>query len=134
MTNLPQPPFVPSLLRAGRGRRSHAFGLEAEALCCAALQRDGWDILGQRLRTASGEVDIAASKNGLLAIVEVKSSASLTIAAHSLSSRQMRRLIGAAEILIGENPDWGQTGMRFDLMLVDKAGMVRRVIDAFRLE
>jgi putative endonuclease len=122
------------MLRAGRGRRSQSAGLQAEALCCTALRQDGWAILGQRLRTVSGEVDIAASRDGILAIVEVKSSASLAVAAASLSARQIRRLIGAAEILVGENPEWGPQGIRFDLMVVNSAGTVRRVADAFRIE
>jgi putative endonuclease len=98
------------------------------------LQRDGWEILGQRLRTEAGEIDIAAGKAGLLAIVEVKSGASLAAAAHTLSARQIRRLMAAAEILLAENADWGQSGVRFDLMLVDAYGIVRRISDAFRLE
>ena len=109
-------------------------GLQAEALCCTALRSEGWDILGQRLRTPAGEVDIAASKDGLLAFIEVKSSAKLAVAAASLSPRQIRRLMTAGEILIGENPSWGPEGIRFDLMVVDDAGTVRRVIDAFRIE
>ena len=125
---------VKSALRVARGARAQTGGLWAEAQCCAALVRDGWTILGQRLRTAAGEVDIAAEKDGLLAIVEVKSSTRLAVAAGSLSARQIRRLIGAAEILIGENPGWGREGIRFDLMLLDSGGRVRRVIDAFRQE
>ena len=66
--------------------------------------------------------------------MEVKSSTRLAVAAGSLSARQIRRLIGAAEILIGENPGWGREGIRFDLMLLDSGGRVRRVIDAFRQE
>lgn len=125
---------VKSALRVAQGARAQTGGLWAEAQCCAALVRDGWTILGQRLRTAAGEVDIVAEKDGLLAIVEVKSSTRLAVAAGSLSARQIRRLIGAAEILIGENPGWGREGIRFDLMLLDSGGRVRRVIDAFRQE
>jgi putative endonuclease len=135
MTN-PLPPLPPdkSSTRVARGARAQTDGLQAEAACCAALVGDGWTILGQRLRTPAGEIDIVAEKGGLLAIVEVKSSTRLAVAAASLSARQIRRLLSAAEILIGENPGWGREGIRFDLMLVDADGAVRRVVDAFRQE
>ncbi len=120
--------------RARRGQRSHASGLQAEAAACAALRGDGWTILGQRLRTPAGEIDIAAEKEGLLAIVEVKSRASLALAAEALSARQRARLLQAAEILMAEHPGWGASGVRFDVMLVNPEGDIRRVIDAFRLE
>ena len=103
-------------------------------MACAALLGDGWAVLGRRLRTAAGEIDIAAEKAGLLAIVEVKSRPRLAEAAASLSTRQRARLLAAAEILLAENPGWGQAGVRFDVMLVDAAGCVRRIADAFRLE
>ncbi len=130
MTNSPPHPKSPR--RVARGAMAQRGGLRAEAACCAALVADGWTILGQRLRTAAGEIDIAAEKDGLLAFVEVKSSTRLAVAAASLSPRQINRLMAAAEILIGENAGWGRQGIRFDLMLVDAGGVVRRVADAFR--
>jgi putative endonuclease len=121
-------------IRTARGSRAHASGLDAEALACAALVRDGWTVLGRRLRTAAGEVDAVAEKDGLVAFLEVKHRPSLAGAAHALSPRQRARLLGAAEILLAENPDWGRAGVRFDVILVDAAGLVRRIADAFRLE
>jgi putative endonuclease len=51
-----------------------------------------------------------------------------------LGARQKARLLAAAEIALAEHPDWMREGMRFDLMVVDAAGNVRRIADAFRLE
>ncbi len=127
-------PTLPPPIRALRGRRSFASGIGAEQAACIALQRDGWTILGQRLRTASGEVDMVAEKEGLLAIVEVKHRPTLAGAVAALSARQQGRLMRAAEILLGENPHWGRNGVRFDVILVDATGEIRRVADAFRLE
>lgn len=117
-----------------RGRRAQSAGLRAESFACSALQGEGWAILGQRLRTAAGEVDVVAERDGLLAIVEVKQRPTLAGAAWALSARQRGRLMEAGAILIAEHPDWGRNGVRFDVMLVDAAGTVRRVADAFRLE
>jgi len=120
--------------RRERGKGAYALGIDAEATACAALARDGWTVLGQRLRTAAGEVDAVAEKDGLLAIVEVKARPRLADAAAAVSARQQARLLGAAEILLAENPGWGRAGVRFDVLLVDRAGAVRRIADAFRQE
>jgi putative endonuclease len=117
-----------------RGSRSHARGIGAEATVCARLEQDGWRILARRLRTAAGELDVVADKDGLLAIIEVKARASLGLAAASVSVRQQARLMAAAEILLAENPGWGAQGVRFDVFVVDARGAVRRIADAFRLE
>ncbi len=118
--------------RQKRGRASAGRGLAGEAAACAALVANGWCVLGQRVRTDAGEIDAVAEKDGILAVIEVKARPSLAAAAWALGARQRARLINAAEILLGENPGWGQNGVRFDVMLVDRAGTVRRIADAFR--
>lgn len=120
--------------RREKGQGAYALGIDAEATVCAALEQDGWTILGRRLRTKAGEVDAVAEKDGLLAIIEVKARPRLSEAAGALSARQRARLLGAAEILLAEHPGWGRAGVRFDVLLVDAAGTVRRIADAFRQE
>ena len=44
------------------------------------------------------------------------------------------RLLAAADAALAQHPEWGRAGVRFDVLLVDAAGQVRRVADAFRLE
>jgi putative endonuclease len=126
-------PFVIAMPdRSRRGQAADRRGRTAEDAAQLALERDGWRILARRLRTSAGEIDMVAEKDGLLAIVEVKARTSLADAAASLSDRQQARLIAAAEIILANNPDWGAQGVRFDLLLVDSAGVVRRIADAFR--
>ncbi len=120
--------------RVIRGGRAHASGVDAEALACAALERDGWTVLARRVRTGAGEVDAIAERDGLLVFVEVKRRPTLAGAAWALTPRQQARLTGAAEILLAEHPDWGRAGARFDVLVVDAAGAVRRIADAFRQE
>ncbi len=109
-------------------------GFAAEQTACAALAAEGWSILGRRVRTKAGEIDALAEKDGLLAIVEVKARPTLAAAAAALGTRQQGRLMAAAEIVVGEHPEWGKAGIRFDVMLVDRQNRVRRVMDAFRLQ
>lgn len=116
------------------GRAANRRGVRAEDAAAAALVADGWTILATRLRTKAGEVDLIAERDGLLAIVEVKARPHLTDAAMALTPRQQGRLLAAADIILADHPDWGEAGVRFDLMVVDGEGRVRRIADAFRLE
>jgi putative endonuclease len=119
--------------RRQRGRTAHARGIAAEAAACAALIADGWTIHARRLRTKAGEVDAVAEKAGILSIVEVKSRPTLAAAATALTVRQQSRLVAACELILAEHPNWGTNGVRFDILVVDQAGRVRRIADAFRL-
>jgi putative endonuclease len=119
--------------RQRRGQRAQARGLIAEAAASAALEGDGWVVLARRLRTEAGEVDMLAERGGMLAIVEVKARARLADAAAAVSPRQRTRLLAAAEIILAEHPEWGIAGVRFDVLVVDATGRVRRIADAFRL-
>jgi putative endonuclease len=118
--------------RHRRGQIAYASGLAAEDQACAALRADGWTILGRRLRTAAGEIDAVAEKSGLLAIIEVKHRPDLITAAVALTERQQQRLLAACDIILAAHPDWGPQGVRFDVLLVDGRGRVRRIADAFR--
>jgi putative endonuclease len=122
------------MTRIVRGQAAQRQGIAAEGLACAALEAEGWTIHARRLRTAAGEIDIVAERDGLLALVEVKARASLAQAAAALLPRQRARLLAAAEIVLAEHPDWGAAGARCDVMVVARDGAVRRIADAFRRE
>lgn len=116
-------------LRKAADRR----GRRAEDRAAAALGAEGWDVLARRVRTPAGEIDLVAEHEGLLAFVEVKARATLAEAAFALGAAQRGRLLRAAEWWLGANPGHGAAGVRFDVMLVDGEGRVRRIADAFRL-
>lgn len=121
------------LARNRSGQTAYAAGISAEDLACAALQADGWTIHARRLRTKAGEVDAVAEKAGILAIIEVKRRRCLAEAAAAMTVRQQSRLLGACDIILAAHPDWGVNGVRFDVLLVNPAGQIRRIADAFRL-
>ena len=121
-------------MREQRGAIAHARGLTAEAAACAALVADGWAVHAQRLRTPCGEIDIVAERDGLLTLIEVKARPTLADAAGAVTPAQQERLLAAADIVLTEHPDWGNNGVRFDIIVVDAAGRIRRIQDAFRRE
>ncbi len=120
--------------RPARGRTAQRLGVSAERVAAEALEAEGWTVLAVRLRTPAGEIDLVAEREGLLAFVEVKARPTLAGAAWSLGPRQRARLIASAEIALAEHPEWGKAGIRFDVLLVDAGGAVRRIKDAFRAE
>jgi putative endonuclease len=119
---------------AAKGDTGFARGMAAEESACAALRAEGFSILGRRMRTPCGEIDLVAATATLLVFGEVKRRRDLTTAAWSLGARQRSRLLAAAEILLALHPDWVRDAIRFDVVLVDSFGRVRRVADAFRFE
>lgn len=119
-------------LAAPRKQAAEARGRYAETLVESRLRAEGWQALARRCRTPAGEIDLVMEREGLLAFIEVKRRASLLEAAHALSGRQRGRLWAAAECWCAANPGHGAAGIRFDLLLVDDEGRMRRIADAFR--
>jgi putative endonuclease len=122
----------PEVIKSNRGRASQARGLRAEATVAHRLERDGWQILARRELTEAGEIDLIATREGMLVFIEIKLRDNLANAAHALSRRQRARLLLAAEIWLGDNPGHGSVGVRFDVIVVDQTGEMRRIADAFR--
>jgi putative endonuclease len=120
--------------RAGRRHAAERRGRDAEARAAAALEQAGWRILGTRVRTPLGELDLIAEQDGLVAFLEVKCRATAAEAAFSVSERQRRRIVAAAETWLAAHPDAAHAGVRFDVLVVDAAGHVRRIADAFRAD
>lgn len=117
------------LLRAA----AEARGRSAELRVADRLAEEGWQVLDHRARTTAGEIDLVAEREGLLAFIEVKARATLADAAYALGARQRRRLLSAAEIWLAQHPGHGAAGIRFDVLLTDSEGGMRRIADAFRL-
>lgn len=100
-----------------RRRAAEKRGRSAEWIAALWLMGKGYRILGHRLRTPFGEVDLAAWKNNTLVIVEVKSRRSLALGAQSISPRSQERIMRAAQILAGR---WrlNAAPIRLDLVVV----------------
>lgn len=119
--------------RAQRGRVAHDDGTDGEDCAARALRRDGWAILGRRVRTEAGEIDLIALRGPMIAFIEVKTRPTLAEAAGALTHRQQARIAAAAEVWLAHHPDLAAADIRFDVIVVDALRRVRRVADAFRL-
>lgn len=84
------------------------------------------------MRTGRGEIDLVAARGDLLAFVEVKARPTLAMAAAAIGAKQRARLIAAATAWLAAQPALAARDIRFDVLLVDAVGRVRRIADAFR--
>jgi putative endonuclease len=101
-----------------RNRRSaERRGRHAELIAMIWLMLKGYRILGRRLRTPFGEVDLAALKDGVLTIVEVKARASVGLGLDALSARQQERL-GHAALALARRWRLDAAPIRYDLVIV----------------
>lgn len=64
------------------------------------LRLKGWSILGTRVKTKVGEVDLVARRGSVLAFVEVKARATDEAADWSLDRNRLRRVADAANLLL----------------------------------
>ena len=105
-------------------RQAEQRGRVAETIAALFLMAKGYRILGQRLRTPFGEVDLAAWKGGELVIVEVKARRTYDAGAYAVTPNAQKRIARAAEVLAGR---WRLTAapIRFDLVVVG-AGLLPR--------
>ena len=115
-----------------RRQRAQQWGIRAETLWCFWLRLKGYRIVARQYRTPVGEIDIVARRGGILAVIEVKARASLTIAAESITPRQRQRIMRATEVLLRRRPDLVTLQPRFDAMLVMPRRVPHHIMDAWR--
>lgn len=98
-------------------RAAERRGRFGEWIAIAYLMAKGYRILGHRMRTPYGEVDIAAWKAGTLAIVEVKARSSVDVGLYAVTPQAQQRIARAAQALAGR---WRLTHapIRFDVIVV----------------
>lgn len=115
-----------SRTRRGAERR----GRQAETIAALWLMGKGYSILGRRLRTAFGEVDLAASKAGRLIVVEVKARPTRRDGLEAIGPTQQQRIARAALALA---PRLGMAGrpIRLDLVIVRPWGLPIHVANAW---
>ncbi len=115
-------------LRGGAARQS---GRRAEVWAAIALMLRGYRILGFRLRTPQGEIDLLALKGGVLAVVEVKSRATPEAALEAVHAEQRERLRRAGAQLAANRPGLKGVTVRLDLIALSPGKWPCHVPDAW---
>ena len=129
-------------------------GINAESRVVKILIDSGYEILGRRIKTKYGEIDILAFKDNTVVAVEVKQRKTLDIARECLTNRQMHRIAKALQFIIYQhsilnafgstiNPNISANhgcensiieNYRIDVVLLDRTGNYKYIINAFSFE
>lgn len=92
-------------------------GRSGERLAAWWLRLQGWRIVGARVRTGRGEVDLVARRGRTLAFVEVKTRGDAAALALAIDEYRLRRVAAAAQALTALYGA-GAESIRIDVMLV----------------
>lgn len=114
-----------------RGRKAHKAGHLAEYIALVHLMLKGYRILGFRLKTPRGEIDILAQKGRRLAIVEVKVRRTLEDAYQTVSASQQYRLWQAGLALQARRPALQKLDLNIDLYILAPGHWPRHQRNAF---
>lgn len=118
-------------LRVQRGCDARIAGRRAEWAAALLLMAKGYRILGMRLRTPQAEVDLAARRGAVLAIVEVKRRRTLEEALLAVTPGQRERLRRAGLALMARGGRNKPAVVRLDLVALAPGRWPRHIADAW---
>lgn len=119
-------------VRRDRGLAARASGRMAEWRAALYLMSKGYRILGFRLKTPVGEIDILAHRRNVLAVVEVKRRTTLEEALDCVSAEQRSRLRRAGRMIGASRPGLKTAYVRLDLIALAPGRWPRHIIDAWK--
>lgn len=120
-------------LRLERKREAERRGRRSESWAAILLIIKGYRILGRRVRTHAGEIDLVArAPSGVICFVEVKARGQAAEAVESLGPRQQARIARAAELYLARRPGLAAKGTRFDTVMLASGAWPKHIRDAWR--
>jgi putative endonuclease len=116
-----------------RRLKAESRGRKGELLAAAMLLLKGYRVLGRRVRTHAGEIDIVArAPSGILCFIEVKARPDREAAVLAVVSGQRARIARAAALYVGGRPRLRHNGVRFDAILIVPGKWPWHVKDVWR--
>ena len=120
-----------SEVRRQRGTAARQSGRRAEVLAALWLMLKGYRVLGFRLRTPHGEIDLVARRGRVVAAVEVKTRTTIEAALEAVSLTPRQRLRRALRALAGRRRGLENAHARLDLMALAPGRLPRHIPDAW---
>ena len=108
-------------------------GISAERTVITKLQSIGYKILGHRIRTGYGEIDILASQGTNVVAFEVKQRTTIDEAKACLSEMQQKRIAKALLYIASERNKPFET-YRIDVVCLDTVGRFEHIKNAFSVD
>jgi putative endonuclease len=119
-------------VRIARGGAARLSGRRGEVLAALWLMAKGYRILGFRLKTRQGEIDLLAVRGRVLALVEVKRRTTLEAALEAVGFEQRERLRRAGRAVAASRPSLAGLGVRLDLLALAPGRLPRHIPDAWK--
>jgi putative endonuclease len=115
-----------------RGKTSNLAGDAAERAVARLYERMGMRVAERRWRGEGGEIDLIVRQGATVIFVEVKKSRDFARAAQRIQARQVARIMTTASEFLKWEPAGQMTETRFDVALVNRAGEVELIENAFQ--
>ncbi len=111
--------------------RAYRRGRSAETIVALLLRLKGHRIVARRYETPVGEIDLVALKGKRLAFVEVKRRKTTEDAAFTVTAKQRRRIVRAAQYWLASHPRFTGHDIAFDVVLAAPWSWPRVIANAF---
>ncbi len=118
--------------RRARGTAARLARRRQEVVAALWLMAKGYRILGFRLKTPQGEIDLLVQRGRTLAVVEVKSRTTVEAALEAVTASQRDRLRRAGRSLVTKTPRLYGMNLRLDLIALAPRAWPRHIPDAWR--
>lgn len=118
-------------VRQARGAAARKLGRRAEVVAALWLMAKGYRILGFRLATPLGEIDLLAQRGKTLAVVEVKQRTTIEDALDAVTPTQRDRLRRAAAHLAAHRQALRDLLVRLDLIALAPGRVPRHLPNAW---
>ncbi len=119
------------------GLKAREDGYRAEDKAVLFLRLKGYRILERNFKpprgTGAGEIDIIACKGKTLVFIEVKYRTSQDMAAEAVSAPVQARRIKGAEYFISIHPEYADSDMRFDAVLMAPKMLPKHIPNAWEV-
>ena len=100
--------------------RHNETGKKGELLAATWLKEHNYEILNVNWRHSHYEIDIIASRNGILHVIEVKTRSSIAFGypEEDVSKKKLGSLMNAAEEFLIQHPGWKR--IQYDVLSITK--------------
>ena len=97
---------------------AYQSGIWAERWGALYLTAKGYRILARRFRTPAGEIDLIATRWGVVVFFEVKLRTRSDDALEAVKRGQIERITRAAGLFLAQHPRWQSAEQRFDILAI----------------
>jgi putative endonuclease len=116
---------------SGRRLVAERRGRRGEAIAAWFLRLKGWRIVGRRIKTPRGEIDLVARRGRQVVFVEVKWRARAEELDLAVDIHRLRRVAAAADSLAARYAAGGED-VRIDVLLLAPGRWPRHIVNAWQ--